>query len=117
MEALNKEISNRKGQLARAAADAKKAAEEKAKMEEFAAAQTEYDRLYNTYGHMKEEIDHYELLIEDIRIHLETDPENEQAQAQLLELAEERDTLVATYESEAGAFIKAEKILQDLISA
>jgi hypothetical protein len=77
LDKLNKEISNRKGQLARAAADAKKAAEEKAKMEEFAAAQTEYDRLYNTYGHMKEEIDGLNFMIQDINVHLEDEPNNQ----------------------------------------
>lgn len=57
------------------------------------------------------------VMIQDINIHLETDPENEQALAHLDQITEQRDALVLTYESEAGAFIKAEKILNDLINA
>lgn len=48
--ALNKQIKNAKGDLARAAADAKKAAEANAEMEALNAAQQEFDRLYVQYG-------------------------------------------------------------------
>jgi hypothetical protein len=109
-------ISNAKGDLARAAAEAKKAQESKAEMEALAAAQTEFDRLYVQFGAQYEEIyfkqediKHYEKMMEeDQTIDYTVDIEA---------IRVELEPLTAKWETEGAAFIKAKKILDDLVSA